>query len=129
MKNGFLIAWIGLCAACAGMAPRPTADGAPVGRWHGFLLRNGLREPIDVELSATSSDWNGRLSAGDNSVSLEHVRVNSTNVHFELPGEGAFDGTVAGDSMAGSISSGANGSFALQRDDRVPWNPDFLFGP
>jgi hypothetical protein len=55
----------------------------------------------------------------------------ATSVHFELPGEGTFEGTVAGDSMAGSISGGANGSFALKRRDanEPPWTIDFMLGP
>lgn len=54
-----------------------------------------------------------------------------TSVHFELPGEGTFEGVVAGDSMAGSIAGGANGSFALKRRDPTepPWSIEFMWGP
>ena len=102
-------------AACAGASPRPDSDEAVAGRWQGVVLRNGLRAPVAVELSAQDRDWRGRLSEGDNSVPLHDVRVTATSVHFEVPGEGTFEGAVAGDSIAGSISGGANGSFALER--------------
>jgi len=55
--------------------------------------------------------------AGNSSLALERVRVTGVGVHFELPGQGAFDGTVAGNSMAGAVSnSTAPGSFALTRE-------------
>jgi len=52
-------------------------------------------------------------------------------VHFELPGEGVFDGSIAGDSMAGSISGETSGSFSLKHQDPAspPWNPEFILGP
>jgi len=131
MRVPRLIGSIVLLAACAGASPRPSGTEAAVGRWQGVLLRNGLREPIAVELSAQNHDWSGRFSAGDNFVPLEDVRVTATSVHFELPGEGIFEGAVAGDSMAGSIAGGANGSFALKRQDpnESPWTIDFMMGP
>jgi len=104
-----------LGAASARASPGPDSDEAVAGNWQGVVLRNGLRAPVAVELSAQDRDWRGRLSAGDNSVPLQDVRVTATSVHFEVPGEGTFDGAVAGDSMAGSISGGANGSFELER--------------
>jgi hypothetical protein len=123
MRVPFLIGNIVLLAACAGASPRPDSDQAVAGRWRGVLLRNGLREPIAVELSARNRDWRGRFSAGDNFVPLQDVRVTPTSVHFELPGEGTFEGAIAGGSMAGSITGGANGSFALERQDpnQPPW--------
>jgi hypothetical protein len=101
------------------------------GRWRGVLLRNGLREPVSLELSAQNRDWRGRFSAGENFVPLQEVRVTATSIHFELPGEGIFEGAIAGDSMAGSISGGANGSFALERRDATepPWTIEFMWGP
>jgi hypothetical protein len=131
MRIPRLIGSVILVAACAGASPRPDSSEAVAGRWQGVLLRNGLREPIAVELSAQNRDWRGRFSGGDNFVPLQDVRVMATSVHFELPGEGTFEGTVAGDSMAGSISGGANGSFALKRRDanEPPWTIEFMLGP
>jgi hypothetical protein len=54
---------------------------------------------------------------GNSSLPIDHVRVTELGVHFELPGEGIFDGTVAGNRMAGSVSgSSAQGAFALTRE-------------
>ena len=104
MRIPLLIGSILLLGACAGASPRPDTDEAVAGRWQGIVLRNGLRAPVAVELSAQDRDWRGRLSEGDNSVPLQDVRVTATSVHFEVPGEGTFEGAVAGDSIAGSIS-------------------------
>jgi hypothetical protein len=131
MRTAFSIGIVAFLTACSGAAPRPQSEGAPQGRWQGFLLRNGLREPVSVELTEASSAWDGRLSAGDNSVPLAGVRVSGNNVHFELPGEGVFDGAVAGNSMAGSVSGPLSGSFSLLRIDQTnaTWKPDFILGP
>jgi hypothetical protein len=128
MRTALSIGIVAFLAACAGAAPRPQSEEAPEGRWQGFLLRNGQRERVSVELTEASSVWDGRLSAGDNFLALEDVRVSGSNVHFELPGEGAFDGAVAGNSMAGSVSGPVSGSFSLMRVDSPDWSPYFL-GP
>ena len=117
MRIPLLIGSIVLLAACAGASPRAETDEGVSGRWQGVLLRNGLRAPIAVELSQQDRDWRGRFSAGDNTVALQDVRVTATSVRFELPGEGTFEGAVAGRSMAGSISGASSGSFALERRD------------
>ena len=69
--------------------------------------------------------------AGCAGMPLEHVRATGLGVHFELPGEGAFDGTVAGNWMAGSVSgSVARGSFALTREVEQPFaDPITSSGP
>ena len=126
MRTAFLIGIVAFLSACAGAAPRPESQGEPQGRWQGYLQRNGLRQPMSLELTEASSIWDGRFSAGDNAVPLESVRVSGSNVHFELPNEGAFDGDVAGDKMAGSVSGPVSGSFNLTRLD--PWTP-YPFGP
>jgi len=128
MRTAFSIGFVAFLTACAGAAPRPQGEAALQGRWHGFLLRDGLREPVSVELAEESSRvWDGRLSTGDHSVALESVRVSGNNVHFESPAEGVFDGEAAGDSMAGSVSGPVNGSFSLKRIDQ-DWTP-YPFGP
>ncbi|HWE26225.1 MAG TPA: hypothetical protein VG496_19980 [Myxococcales bacterium] len=127
MKKAFSIAIVALLSACAGVSSRPSRDMAPEGRWEGFLVSNGMRQPLSVELSESSDIWDGRLKAGDNSVALESVRVTGNNVHFESAGAGTFDGAVAGDSMAGSVSGPVNGSFSLTHVDSA-WNP-YPFGP
>src|ERR1700704_537702 len=116
MRSALSIGVVALLAACSGAQPRPQSEEATSGRWQGFLLRNGLREPVAVDLTYASSAWDGRLSAGDNSVP------------FELPGEGVFDGAVAGNSMAGSVSGPTSGSFSLMRIDQTnaAWKPEFI---
>src|SRR5213082_3156351 len=86
------------------------------GRWQGYLLHDGLREAILVNLDAVGSGWRGTFSEGDNALPLQEVKVDeSGGVHFELQGKGSFDGSVAGDAMAGSVSGPSTGSFALSR--------------
>lgn len=129
MRSTLLIGFIALTAGCATIGT-PTEDRPGEGRWQGYVLRNGLRSPITVELSQVGDQWDGRLSTGDNAVPLDHVRMTATSVHFELPGDGVFDGAIAGDEMAGAISGGANGSFQLSRDVGASrgYSPYFL-GP
>jgi hypothetical protein len=130
MRTALSIGFAAFLAACAGATPRPQSEGAPYGYWQGFLERNGLREPVSVELTATEGRraWDGQLSAGRTTMPLEGVRVSGNNVHFEVSGEGVFDGVVAGDSMAGSVSGPVSGAFSLSRVDEADWTPYFL-GP
>lgn len=129
MKNAMAIGMLTMVTACAGIAARPQGDAPSSGRWQGFLLRDGLRAPVEVQLAKASNEWTGRFSAGDNSVALDRVLVKGNDVHFELAGEGVFDGSVAGDSMAGSVSGALGGSFFLHRQDTPPWNIEFMMGP
>jgi hypothetical protein len=127
MRKAFSIGIVALLAACAGATPRPQGEEEPQGRWQGYLQRNGLRQPMSLELTEASSVWDGRFSAGENAVLLESVRVSGPNVHFEVPGEAAtFDGAVAGNKMEGSVSGQVSGSFNLTRVE--PWTP-YPFGP
>jgi hypothetical protein len=130
MRIPLLIGSIVLLGACAGAQSHPWNDEPVSGHWQGVLLRNGQRAPIAVDLSAEDRDWRGRFSAGVDSGPLQDVRVTATSVHFELPGEGTFDGAVVGDSIAGSISGAGNGSFTLKRRDASEphWTP-YLVGP
>src|SRR6266850_4429135 len=125
MKTAMSMMFVAFLAACAGAAPRSQSDAAPQGRWTGFVLRNGLREPVAVELNEEGSTWDGRFSTGDNARPLEDVRIIGNNVHFALSGEGVFDGAAAGDTMAGSVSGPVTGSFSLTRSDK-DWSPYFL---
>jgi hypothetical protein len=117
MKRGMLIGSMMVAAGCVGMSSRAHAGSAVSERWRGLMLRNGLQIPIAVELAEARADWSGRLRVGNSSLPLEHVRVTDLGVHFELPGEGSFDGTVAGNWMAGSVTgSAAPGTFAIARE-------------
>jgi len=104
------------------MSSRPTGENPVAGNWYGYVLRNGSREPVTVELAESSSAWDGRLTTGDYARPLESVRVSGSNVHFEVSGEGVFDGAAAEDTMAGSVSGSSTGSFSLTRTDQN-WTP------
>ena len=115
---------IGLMAVGVGvsMSAPAHAESGLTGRWHGLLLRDGRQVPIAVDLDGALSQTSGRLQVEGVSTSLENVRATAMGVHFEAPGEGVFDGTVAGDSMAGSVSGArASGSFSLAREAESPF--------
>lgn len=121
MKRLLLVTSLSL-AACAGIASRPQADIAPAGNWHGYRLHDGLREPIFVSLDEDGGGWKGTYSDGDRSVPLSDVKVgDGGRVHFAVQGSAAFDGSVAGSSMAGTVTGDSVGSFALDRQPE--WNP------
>ena len=126
-----LMGLMAVAVGCVAMSGRAQASTAVSERWQGYMLRSGLQVPIAVELLTSSADSTGRFRVGTSSVALEHVRVTGFGVHFELPGEGAFDGTVAGNSMAGSVSGPAeSGSFALAREVEQPFaDPITSSGP
>ena len=128
MRIPLLIGSIFLVVACAGVSPRPYGDETVSGRWQGAVLRDGLRAPIAVDLFERDRDWQGRFSAGGESVPLQELRVTATRIHFELPGEGVFEGNVAGDAIFGSVSGPSSGSFTLTRQPEPDWTP-YVFGP
>ena len=129
MKRSLLIVSLSLAAACAGVASRPEADVAPRGHWQGYVLHDGLRAPIAVALNDIGTGWTGTYSEGGNALQLTAVQVDQRgHVHFELDNRIAFDGAVAGDSMAGTVTGPSPGSFALNRDPALLFEPDRLFG-
>jgi hypothetical protein len=127
MKLSMLMGMLIVGALFAGSTPARAESGA-AGRWRGVLLRDGLQVPISVELSGGLS---GRLRSHDAFAPIESARATVTTVHFEVPGEGVFDGTVAQDSMAGSVSgAAASGSFSLTRETDSPFaDPVTSSGP
>lgn len=135
MTKPILMGMMALLSACAGMTRQVSKSDNGAQRWEGFMLRNGMQIPVVVELAQSSAEWTGQVRLGDSSMQLEHVRFTPLGVHFELPGQGAFDGTVAGNSMAGSVSGNAPGGFALTRDREqanpsdVRYSGDFMGGP
>src|SRR4051812_34065177 len=129
MKRSLLIISLSLAAGCAGLASRPEADLAPRGHWEGYVLHDGLRAPIVVALSDIGTGWTGTYSEGGNAVQLTAVQFDPRgHVHFEVENRIAFDGAVAGDSMAGTVFGPSAGSFALNRDPAMVFEPDPLFG-
>jgi len=122
MKIATLVGLMTLATGVAGTSSPARAERTLAGRWQGSLLRDGRQVAISVDLDGANRNWSGRLSVDEMSTPLEGVRVTPIGVHFEVPGEGIFDGTVAGDSMAGSVSgSAAAGSFSLARETQSPY--------
>jgi len=119
MKMSMLIGFLILAGATA----PAHAESRVAGRWQGVLLRDGLQLPISVELAGADQDLSGGLRVDDAVAPIRSARANLASVHFEVPGEGIFDGTVAGNSMAGSVSGTPNpGSFSLARESASPFN-------
>jgi hypothetical protein len=122
MKMSMLIGFLTLGASLAGVSTPACAESGVAGRWQGVLLRDGVQVPISVELAGANPDLSGRLRTEDMSATIQSARTTLNGVHFEVPGEGVFDGTVAGDSMAGSVSGApAAGSFSLAREVDSPF--------
>ena len=108
-------------------APAFARNDAPAGQWDGILVRNGVETPIAVRLAEDGDIWRGRLQIDGASSPLNSLRVTDNNVHFELPGQGVFDGTFSSNSMTGSVSgSGSAGSFTLTREEsQQEWQDGF----
>jgi hypothetical protein len=129
MQRSLLIVSLSLAAGCAGIASRPEADVAPRGHWEGYLLHDGLRAPIAVALNDIGTGWTGTYTEGGNSLQLTAVQFDQGgHVHFELENRIAFDGALAGDTMAGTVTGASPGSFALSRDPALVFEPDRFFG-
>jgi hypothetical protein len=93
----------------------PDDDHGPAGLWMGFVQRGGNRSPATVELSDDHDKWAGSFVVGGVATPVDNVRVSGNVVHFDLPGEGSFDGKIDGDTFAGSVSGRRKGSFELTR--------------
>jgi hypothetical protein len=123
MKTSMLIGLLTLGAGLAGMSGPARAESGIAGRWQGVLLRDGVQVPISVELAGLNGHFMGRLQAHEMFAPIEAGRATVTSIHFEVPGEGVFDGTVAENSMAGSVSGGLTaGSFSLARETDTPFS-------
>lgn len=108
-------------------APAFAQSDEPAGRWDGTLVRNGVQSSIALRLAETQDIWRGMLQIDGAATPLDSVRVANNSVHFELPGQGVFDGTFSGGSMTGSVSgsgTGTVGSFALTREESQQNAPD-----
>jgi hypothetical protein len=122
MKLSMLIGVLTLGAGLAGVSTPAHAEGRIAGRWQGVLLRDGLQVPMSMELSGADRELSGQLRLADRFASVQSASSTLTGVHFEVPGAGVFDGTVAGDSMAGRVSgASAAGSFSLVRESDSPF--------
>jgi hypothetical protein len=94
------------------------------------MLRDGVRVPISLDLVTAAIASSGQFRVGETSFPLEHVRVGAFDVHFELPGGFVFDGTVAGNAMAGSVSATrVHASFTLAREEAPFADPIYPSGP
>ncbi|MFL5279350.1 MAG: hypothetical protein ACJ79O_01330 [Myxococcales bacterium] len=123
MKVSTVIGFLILGASLGAMSAPAHAESRLAGRWQGVLLRDGLQLPISVDLTGADQDLSGGLRVDDAVAPIRSARASLASVHFEVPGEGIFDGTVAGNSMAGSVSGTANpGSFSLARESDSPFS-------
>ena len=106
-------------------APAFAQNDAPAGQWDGTLVRNGVQTPIALSLAENGDIWRGRLQVDGASSPLDRLSVTDNNVHFELPGQGVFEGTFSGGSMTGSVSgSSSAGSFSLTLEESNQEVPD-----
>ena len=80
MKKGMLIGLIAGAVGCAGMSQRALASNAVAERWQGFMLRDGLRVPISLDVATDSAGSSGQFHIGEASFPLEHVRVSALDV-------------------------------------------------
>ena len=127
MKRGMLIALVVIAVGC--MSGRALANESVSETWQGFMLRDGLRVPISVQLASDGAS-SGQFRVGESSFPLAHVQVSALAVHFELPGGFVFDGTMAGNAMAGSVTgTHGRGSFTLAREEKAFADPIFPSGP
>jgi hypothetical protein len=130
MKRATLIGLIAAGVGCAAVSDRALASNSVPERWQGFMLRDGLRVPISLDMATDGAGSSGKFRIGETSVALEHIRAGGFAVHFELPGGFVFDGTTAGNAMAGSVSGTlAHGSFTLAREETPFADPIYPSGP
>jgi hypothetical protein len=93
----------------------PDDEHGPAGLWMGFVQRGGNRSPATVELSDDNEKWAGTYAVGGVATPIDNLSVTGNQVHFDLPGEGSFDGKIDGDTFAGKVSGRRKGSFELTR--------------
>ncbi|HYY52948.1 MAG TPA: hypothetical protein VE755_08755 [Myxococcales bacterium] len=59
MKTVLSIAFVALLSACAAAPPRPQADQALHRQWQGYVVRDGVREPVTIEVTEPAAEENG----------------------------------------------------------------------
>jgi hypothetical protein len=127
MRMTIPVGLLAVMTACAGASPRPQGESGLQGRWQGVVQRDGIGQPVEVDLSDSGSGWGGVLSTPDKyAVSLRDVSVTGNRVHFESP-DGAYDGEASGDTITGNVTGSASGEFSLKKTE-PDWNP-FPNGP
>jgi len=130
MNRRMLMGLMVVAVGCAGLSERALAGNSVPERWHGFMLRDGLRVPILLDVATDGAGPTGQFRVGETSFPVERMRVGGFDVHFELPGGFVFDGTMAGTAIAGSVSgTQAHGSFTLAREDTPFADPIYPSGP
>ena len=110
---------VAACAAPAG-SMRSTSE-SYTGSWRGELVRGQVRTPAEVRLSEREGSVQGEFwGHALMPVALTGLQL-GRNVHFEVPEMGTFDGTAAGDVIAGTFHDGAGeGSFTLEK--HIDWD-------
>jgi len=92
------------------------------GTWKGTVERRGVQAPLMVRLMQKDGSWEGRADVDGAASPLTKVQVKGNRVRFSVKGQGSFDGTFSGDSIAGSISGSSKkdrppGTFTLARSE------------
>ena len=103
---------------------------AVAGPWHGAIEVASMTLTIRVVFTDTDGTLGATIDIpqqGAKDIALRAVSLNGPTVHFELPagpGVAVFDGTLAGDRIAGAFTQGpATGTFHLARGETPPPPP------
>jgi hypothetical protein len=126
-----MISWSASVVIAAVLVALPAVAREPnrSGEWQGVLLQNGERASLFVAESE-GGKWTGAVRSGSIVLPLDNVRVSGSDVHFEVPGIGAFDGSVASDWMAGAGTGAAPAaSFALTRKRNAELDAGYVRNP
>jgi uncharacterized protein len=104
----------------------PAAHADPTGAWVGYWERDGSRLEVEAAFARGDSGYEGAFSSAQLRVvgiPFRQIRYDEPRLSWELVGDTSttvFDGTVAGETLAGSFREGsAQGSFRLTRAPRV----------
>jgi len=99
-----------------------TAQTLVAGEWEGFIALPGMNLGIAVHFGGTNDSLQATIDIPmqmAKGLPLRNVRAALPSVHFELPagpGLALFDGTAAGDSIAGDFRQGSvSARFSLRR--------------
>ncbi len=121
MRIGMSLGLAAVLAMGAAASARAETVNPVEGRWQGVVVQNGVRHALSVELAESDNTWDGRVSTIDYAATLSSVSVDGNKVHFVAP-DGTFDGEASGDTMTGSVSGTASGSFSFKKTE-PDWNP------
>lgn len=103
---GFILLAVATIVAAPAFAQ---TNNGPAGMWKGTVDRNGAQAPIVVRFAQKKGLWKGRADVDGSASPLTKVQVSGDHVRFTVKGQGTFDGTLAQDSLTGSIAASKKG--------------------